>query len=99
MQSFICSQLLTLCWHCFSSVSKLYPQPKLHSMPCTATSQPSTSPGSATCHPPTGVTSGKDGEGEVGHKVPGVSQDRNEKLGYGELKHGFFFFKYWYLEI
>lgn len=64
-------------------------------------SQPSASHGSAPCNPSAGGTSGKDGEGEVGYNVHGVSQDRNEKLGYGELRHGLVgvFFEFWYLEI
>lgn len=43
---------------------------------------------------------GEDREGEVGHNVPGASQDRNEELGDGESRNGvFIFFKHWYLEI
>lgn len=51
-------------------------------------------------HPSSRYYEGKDGEGEVGHNVPGVSQDRNEELGgWGIREPIFFFFKYWYLEI
>lgn len=55
-------------------------------------SQPSTPHGSAPCNSSAGVTRGKDGEGEVEYNLPGVSQDRNEKLGYGELRHRFIYF-------
>ena len=46
----------------------------------------------APCNPPGWCYEGKDGEGEVGHNVPGASQDRNEELGDGELRNGNFFF-------
>lgn len=96
MQSLVCnsSHCAGIGFHqsCSLIISSLYPKPKLHNMPCTAMSQPSTSHGSAPCNSSAGGTSGKDGEGEVEYNVPGVSQDRNEKLGYGELRHGFWFF-------
>lgn len=41
-------------------------------------------------HPQTGVTKGKEGKGEVGCNTSGVSQDRNEDLGDGEVRNGIF---------